>query len=138
MEIRSNRKFRMTAFPLCLFICCGMNACGGGRAMEVELDAFSGRPNPKWTLSPEKASEFLAKIKALPVAGDAPHIPDLGFRGFILKSGDRLMRVYGARVIIETPGAARIYRDTAGIQAELTAEARRRGFEAVVADSGQQ
>jgi hypothetical protein len=106
--------------------------------MEVELDAFSGRPNPKWTLSPEKASEFLTKIKSLPVAGDAPHIPDLGFRGFILKSGDGLMRVYGGRVVIETPGASRIYRDTAGILAELTAEARRRGFEAVVADSRQQ
>jgi hypothetical protein len=138
MEIRPKWKFRMTAFTLAVLICCSMIACDGARGMEVELDAFSGRPNPKWTLSPEKASEFLTKIKALPTAGDAPHIPDLGFRGFVLRSGDQSIRVYGGRVLIEAPPrGSRILRDTAGIQAELIAQARSRGFEAVVTDSGQ-
>ena len=118
---------------LLLVAICGMIACEGGQGMEVELDAFSGRPNPRWKVPPQRAAEYLKKIDSLPVASDAPHIPDLGFRGFILKSGERSMRVFRERIIVEGGGSQRIYRDTGGIQAELMAEARKRGFESVVA-----
>ena len=100
--------------------------------MEVELDAFSGRPNPKWTLGPEKASGLLTKISSLTETATAAHPPDLGFRGFVLRTGDRSIRVFGGGITIEEGGAARTYRDTAGIRDELIAEARQRGFEAVV------
>ena len=119
------------------WMCCAMIACGGRPSVEVELDAFSGRPNPKWTLSEEKASRLLKTIASLPEAKDAPHPPDLGFRGFVLRSGGRSIRVFGARVVIESAGLAKIYRDTAGIQKELAGDARERGFEAVVGDSSQ-
>ena len=105
--------------------------------MEVELDAFSGRPNPEWTLSGEKASRLLEKIASLPEAEDAPHPPGLGFRGFVLRSGGRSIRVFGARVVIESAGVVKIYRDTAGILTELAGDARERGFEAIVGDSSQ-
>jgi hypothetical protein len=127
--------FGIITISLDCLICFAMIACDGSRAIEVELDAFSGRPNPKWTLSGEKSSQLLRKIDSLHETGDAPHPPDLGFRGFVLKSGDRSIRVYGGRIAIETAGAVRVYRDTAGIQAELTEEARQRGFEAIVVDS---
>jgi len=106
--------------------------------MEVELDAFSGRPNPKWTLPDERAARLLAQIASLPVAKDAPNPPDLGFRGFVLRSGGKSMRVFGGRVIVESLGSAKgIYRDSSGIEQELARDARERGFEAIVSDSTQ-
>jgi hypothetical protein len=112
-----------------------MIACGGGRSVEIELDAFSGRPNPKWTLSESKGSRLLEKIASLPEANDAPHPPGLGFRGFVVRSGDRSIRVFGGRVVSEGPGPVKVYRDTAGVLKELAEDARERGFEDVVGGS---
>src|SRR5258708_39526519 len=123
------------ALRLWLSICSFMMACGGGPSMEVELDAFSGRPNPKWTLSEELSSRLLGQIASLPEAKDAPQLPDLGFRGFLLRSGDSSMRVFGGRVVIESARPKKIYRDTRGILEELVRDARRRSFGAIVGDS---
>jgi hypothetical protein len=103
--------------------------------VEVELDAFSGRPNPKWMLSEEKASRVLEKIESLPEIKDAPHPPDLGFRGFVLRVGGQSIRVFGGCVVVQSAGMVKVYRDTAGIQNELSGDARERGFEAIVGDS---
>lgn len=102
--------------------------------MEVELDAFSGRPNPRWTLPLAKSSEMLTKIASLREPGDAPNPPDLGFRGFVLRSGGQAIRVFGGRIVVEEQGGARVYRDTAGIQAELAEQARERGFGSIIGD----
>jgi hypothetical protein len=51
--------------------------------VRVELDAFSGRSNPEWNLTPQEAREFEVRLAVLMV-DDAPQpLPDgLGFRGF--------------------------------------------------------
>jgi hypothetical protein len=55
-------------------------------AIDVELDIFSGRPNPKWTLSPAQEAEWLARSSSLPAdssqTGSEP--PGLGYRGLVL------------------------------------------------------
>jgi hypothetical protein len=54
--------------------------------VQIELDAFSGRPNPRWDLSKEDGAEFqkrlhaLKKSKAGAVVGDG-----LGYRGFVVR-----------------------------------------------------
>ncbi|HYL77918.1 MAG TPA: hypothetical protein VEU96_27140 [Bryobacteraceae bacterium] len=126
---------RRIVFGLGLWICCSSIACAGGAKVDVELDAFSGRPNPKWTLSADKASRILKQIASLPETNDTLHIPDLGFRGFVLRSGGRSIRVFGGLVTIESAGVTKAHRDTAGILKDLTEDARKRGFEAVVGDS---
>jgi hypothetical protein len=103
--------------------------------MELELDAFSGRQNPKWMLSEERAAGISSQIGSLSVAADQPRLPDLGFRGFVLRSGEESIRVFGGRVIIDKPGTTIIFRDTKGIQQELENEARGHGFAAVLGDS---
>lgn len=53
--------------------------------VEIELDVFSGRPNPSWTLDDDAAAELLARL------GDAPRPPPpghLGYRGFLVHRSD--------------------------------------------------
>lgn len=112
--------------------------CQRGVTMQVELDAFSGRPNPTWTLPAGTSADLLSKISSLSEVSDAATPPDLGFRGFVLRAGDRTIRVYRGRVIVEEHGVKHIYRDTAGIEPELKADARQHGFEAVVGSDVEQ
>ena len=55
--------------------------------LEIELDAFSGRPNPRWELTGAQAAEFLARLRALrPTQGRDFVVEDLGYRGFIVRA----------------------------------------------------
>lgn len=51
----------------------------------VEVDVFSGRPNPNWTLTKEESAELSKLINSLPTV-DMINLPEgkLGFRGFII------------------------------------------------------
>ena len=98
--------------------------------MEVELDAFSGRPNPRWeTTSPlqEKLDSLSEKTKPAPE-------PGLGYRGFIIHQGDKSVRVFSSRVTMERDGKSQTYRDTAGLEAELAKQARQHGYAGIVPD----
>ena len=68
--------------------------------VEVELDVFSGRPNPKWTLGPKLEEELFKRINSLAPAPGTSAIepPGLGYRGFLLNTGNRRIRVYGGVV----------------------------------------
>ena len=51
--------------------------------MRVELDIFSGRPNPHWELDARDGGELLRLQAELKLAGQAPpQLPGLGYRGF--------------------------------------------------------
>jgi hypothetical protein len=53
--------------------------------IEVELDIFSGNPNPAWTLSDADSAQFLEKLATLPAASPAEFDTNLGYRGFIVR-----------------------------------------------------
>jgi len=54
---------------------------------KVELDVFSGRPNPTWTLAPALASDLQDRITRLaPSTRVGPSPQNLGYRGFIVQS----------------------------------------------------
>jgi hypothetical protein len=67
-------------------------ACGGSPPAEpaaeparIELDVFSGRPNPTWDLTRDQAAELARLHATLSQASSANVIPDgLGYRGFKL------------------------------------------------------
>ncbi|NGZ10877.1 MAG: hypothetical protein CV088_16070 [Nitrospira sp. LK70] len=74
--------------------------------MEVELDVFSGRPNPRWQLSPEQARDFLRNLKSLvPAAASWPYAEKLGYRGLIVRpngdlfNGFEEVRLYRGTVV---------------------------------------
>ena len=56
-----------------------------GAEAKVELDIFSGRPNPAWTLSASQRDELLRllRIERPKVAG--PALPGLGYRGLTVR-----------------------------------------------------
>ena len=69
-------------------------ACGSSPAppvaapAQVELDIFSGRPNPTWTLSDADDADLRARLAALPSASAATLHSDLGYRGLIVRLAD--------------------------------------------------
>lgn len=98
--------------------------------MEVELDAFSGRPNPVWTVTADEA----AALRALLATSGAP-VPapaeGLGYRGFVLRDGvgaaAATWRVHAGTLSRGGPHQA----DTLGAEAWLIRYARAQGFGAV-------
>jgi len=63
---------------------------GEQSSLQVELDVFSGRPNPVWTLSNDQASAFDAKFKRLTTTtSNRGAYEGLGYRGFKVSGFDR-------------------------------------------------
>lgn len=73
--------------------------------MEVELDAFSGRPNPRWCLLPYQAREFTNKLQMLPRQHKraASAEQGLGYRGFIVTGASDELGNYD--VVVVSSGA---------------------------------
>ena len=100
--------------------------------VEIELDAFSGRPNPKWTASPERAASVSRALSSLSAAQARPEPDHLGYRGFIVRQDGLRARVYGGYVHVTANGNTRTFVDSAGLEAQLTADASERGFGGVI------
>ena len=72
----------------------------GGAAEEkvtVEVDVFSGRPNPAWTMSPSDARATVRMLNQLP--GGAPGVVEdrLGYRGTIIRTKNAEWRLFRGR-----------------------------------------
>jgi hypothetical protein len=91
--------------------------------ISVELDMYSGRPNPVWQLSEEESAQLLAHLSDLPEATAVT--PDhLGYRGFLVRypSGQQF-RVYSGSIFLED----KVYADLHDAEAWLVAYAERKG-----------
>lgn len=55
---------------------------------EVELDIFSGRPNPRWTLTTTEEAELLQRLldRSVPMAPVTISDGKLGYRGFVVQA----------------------------------------------------
>jgi len=94
--------------------------------MQVELDAFSGRPNPVWPLKDAQARELQALLDGATDAVAAPPA-GLGYRGFVIQPA--MQRVYAGTVQRGTQAFA----DTRDAEAWLIRLATAQGFGAVFA-----
>lgn len=64
-------------------------------SVDVELDIFSGRPNPRWALDgrvAERLRELQSRLRF--VQGRPPEAPGLGYRGFVYGFDGRVWRAY--------------------------------------------
>lgn len=56
--------------------------------MDVEVDLYSGRPNPRFRLEPAAAAELMRRLAALPpLSGRATPRDTLGYRGLRIDAG---------------------------------------------------
>jgi hypothetical protein len=72
--------------------------------VEVELDVFSGRPNPRWSLDPVVAERLAAVLHALSTEGGRPSrggwgLPGLGYRGFVVHTDGVVWRAWRGLLI---------------------------------------
>src|SRR5689334_13843506 len=112
------------------------SGCSGGRAsstetravLEIELDVFSGRPNPRWVVPEVERDSLLNMVASLREAGGPMPATGLGYRGFILRDGNREILVFRQLVRVRRGSDEEIYRDTAGLEKRLAQEAKRRGI----------
>jgi hypothetical protein len=125
-----------SAIALTCAIGCASSNTPGADAMEIELDAFSGRPNPKWAASPERAASISRGLSSLPDAPARPEPDHLGYRGFIIRQGGMHARVYGGHVTVSANGTTRNFVDSSGLEALLIADARERGFGGIIRKQG--
>jgi hypothetical protein len=83
--------------------------------VDVELDIFSGVPNPTWTLTPVEAEELLRRLAALPPAPPGALSGHLGYRGVILTLTEgvetQLVRVQRGLGVISSRGTDSYRRD---------------------------
>ncbi len=67
--------------------------------MLIELDVFSGRPNPRWELD-EESSQQLSQLQGRLTASREASVepPGLGYRGFLYADAGGQVRVYRGSV----------------------------------------
>jgi hypothetical protein len=132
---------RALPFVLIISACSAVGDAPGGDgapdsglpvATTVELDVFSGRPNPSWQATPDEAREVIEKLAGLVrVDGAEPPRAVLGYRGFRLALGadpDRRRYEVGSGLVVAHPtaGTFAVLRDD-GLEDLLLAHARRHG-----------
>ena len=64
--------------------------------VEVELDIFSGMPNPTWVLPDAEADSFVRRLAALSETPASELSANLGYRGFIVQvtQGERTQLIH--------------------------------------------
>jgi hypothetical protein len=75
-------------------------------SVEVELDIFSGLPNPTWTLAGAEADQFAERLAALPRAPARPWQDKLGYRGFVVQLAQGTARIQAGTVHISARGTS--------------------------------
>lgn len=113
-----------------------LTACSAEGPVTVELDVFSGRPNPEWQLTGEEAAELRRRLSDLPPADVKPPPPRLGYRGFNVAGAGRISDEVGIAdgFVFSDRWSDRsaAYHDARQAELWLQDLARQRGFAALV------
>lgn len=71
--------------------------------MLVELDIFSGQPNPVWELGEQDSERLVCAVNKLVAKAQArSEIDGLGYRGFLFNIGNVQHRSYRNRIMTAT------------------------------------
>lgn len=129
--------------PLLFLIIAGCISCFSDKAnqsmkVSVQMDVFSGRPNPSWELSPSESGELLKQLSLLPeVDTNAAVFNDnLGYRGFVIsvhgtdtaEATSSEYRVYKGFVLMN----GHVFSDNGSVEKKLIEQAVNRGFKDLI------
>ncbi len=106
-------------------------------ALRIELDVFSGRPNPSWVLTPAESEEIVMRLRRLASAAMPTAPAPLGYRGFILhrsEGGGERPWAYVTPGVVRMAHAAggRALTDSEGIEEWLRQQAIARGYGSLI------
>jgi hypothetical protein len=115
----------------CTMVFCGTpdGQAAQANAMQVELDAFSGRPNPVWELRGGSAEKILERLRKLqPAPQSSSDEAGLGYRGFVLRpnggslNGYDEIRIIHGRVFARHAGRSLVLSDNQGTLEQMLLE----------------
>ena len=105
--------------------------------MTVELDVYSGRPNPWWQISSKEIDEIADSLKNLPRA-DAPPEGGIGYRGFVISNSGHVrdlpprIRVANGVITFEDGDRISHFVDEHGLETRLAEEAAAHGYRELI------
>ena len=123
-------KILTVTLTLAALACAGNTSSIELSSAQIELDAFSGRSNPRWMLTAAELSTLESKLSNLP-ATPRVTVPEgrLGYRGFYIH--DRALRIQVANglIVVSRAGASeKVFADARGVEDYLLALAAQRGY----------
>lgn len=132
-----NRWRNLLSYWLLFCVGCATEPTQSTMRMTAELDIFSGRPNPTWTLTTDESTRMAALLTNLPPANPAPADPGLGYRGVVLQNPEPTpelparIRVYRGVVLLGDDPAQR-FNDVHDVEHQLLKQASVQGYAALV------
>lgn len=127
-------KTALLFFLFSIIAACSSNKAKQQMKVSVELDVFSGRPNPTWEPGPSESGELLKQLSLLPEAdkNKAMFNDGLGYRGFIVSVLDEsrpssppvIYRIYKGFVSTNE----KVFTDLNSVEKKLFEQARNNGF----------
>ena len=127
------KKIIITCMALALAACSNDTSSVDLSNTQVELDVFSGRPNPEWPLTVAEAESLEARLEDLPRSAAPAPATKLGYRGFIVRDGDLRIEIGAGLVIIKRGDVAQVYQDRHHAEDYLFAQAVQRGYGGLIA-----
>ena len=121
-----------------LFACTACNPTGMETVeltnASIELDAFSGQPNPTWQMTAAEARDIAARLRDLPAVEERLPETTLGYRGFTIRNedGSRIYVTRGLVAVMVGNDAADVFRDAHDVEGALKTQARARNYGGVV------
>lgn len=129
----------------CFAILLLMLMAGSGAAesaLKVQVDIYSGRPNPTFTITnPAVIQQLVADLSAAPRSQDDPTAVEkavnrLGYRGVLVENADgiaglpEVMRVFDGNVMIvdSLAGTFQLYDDSGKMERKLLRKAKNKGL----------
>ncbi len=106
--------------------------------IEVELNIFSGRPNPRWELSESQVDELKPKMRMLLPTATPKTTMQLGYRGVVIvnlsKTPDlpELIYAYKGVLTIMDRDMTNYYEDTNNLEEWLLNQARQLGYSKII------
>jgi len=112
--------------------------------IEVELDIFSGRPNPMWGLSDAQIEELKVKLDTpYPTTKPKQMPPIFGYRGFLLTNLSKVqtipeqLHLFDGVLTITDKEITNYYKDVSNIEEWLINQASERGYGKIIDEDRQ-
>jgi hypothetical protein len=125
-------------FVISSCIACSSNKTNQQMKVSIELDVFSGRPNPSWELNPSESGELLKELSPLPETDKikAEFNDGLGYRGFVISVNDadkanvkpEIYRVYKGFILLN----GKVFFDKNLVEKKLKEQAMKNGFADII------